>query len=392
MLFADARRSSTTCAASSSTRSTTSRTPTGARSGRRSSSRPRPRSCLVSLSATVSNAEDFGRWIEHVRGTTAARRREAPARHPAPPLRPRDPSDASPGSSATFATAPPTPSGRARRPAGPGAPRHGQAGRPGARSPRLPPTAAEVVELPRRGGPAAGHLLHLLPGRLRRRHAPVPPGRAAAHDRRGAAPDPRRRRRPRRGALRRRPAAARLRAFVDALEAGFAAAPRRPRAAVPPGRRALLRRGDLLKVVFATETLALGINMPARTVVVERFASSPATGHVDLTSGEYTQLTGRAGRRGIDTIGHAFVLWTPATPSPWSPRSPSARRRDLRILVPPDLQPGRQPRPPLDPPDDAHRLVRSSFGQWHPGGAAHRASSTPSSASSTTAATWRAGA
>ncbi|WP_435155230.1 DEAD/DEAH box helicase [Amycolatopsis sacchari] len=67
----------------------------------------------------------------------------------------------------------------------------------------------------------------------------------------------------------------------------------------------------LVKVVFATETLALGINMPARTVVLERLVKYNGEAHVDLTPGEYTQLTGRAGRRGIDVEGHAVVVWQP---------------------------------------------------------------------------------
>ncbi|SDS52132.1 ATP-dependent RNA helicase HelY [Paraoerskovia marina] len=64
----------------------------------------------------------------------------------------------------------------------------------------------------------------------------------------------------------------------------------------------------LVKVVFATETLALGINMPARSVVLEKLVKFDGTGHVDLTPGAYTQLTGRAGRRGIDVEGHAIVV------------------------------------------------------------------------------------
>jgi ATP-dependent RNA helicase HelY len=71
----------------------------------------------------------------------------------------------------------------------------------------------------------------------------------------------------------------------------------------------LFTRG-LVKAVFATETLALGINMPARTVVLERLVKWNGEAHVDVTAGEYTQLTGRAGRRGIDVEGHAVVLWT----------------------------------------------------------------------------------
>ncbi|MCM3885094.1 RNA helicase, partial [Frankia sp. R82] len=65
----------------------------------------------------------------------------------------------------------------------------------------------------------------------------------------------------------------------------------------------------LVRVVFATETLALGINMPARTVVLERLTKFNGESRVDITAGEYTQLTGRAGRRGIDIEGHAVVLW-----------------------------------------------------------------------------------
>lgn len=73
----------------------------------------------------------------------------------------------------------------------------------------------------------------------------------------------------------------------------------------------------LVKMVFATETLALGINMPARCVIVEKLEKFNGSGHVPLTPGEFTQLTGRAGRRGIDTIGHAIVVdhrdFVPAT-------------------------------------------------------------------------------
>jgi ATP-dependent RNA helicase HelY len=67
----------------------------------------------------------------------------------------------------------------------------------------------------------------------------------------------------------------------------------------------------LVRAVFATETLALGINMPARTVVLEKLDKWNGEAHVALTPGEYTQLTGRAGRRGIDVEGHAVVLWQP---------------------------------------------------------------------------------
>ncbi|MYI56209.1 MAG: DEAD/DEAH box helicase [Acidimicrobiia bacterium] len=82
---------------------------------------------------------------------------------------------------------------------------------------------------------------------------------------------------------------------------------------LPPFKEATeacFRRG-LIKVVFATETLSLGINMPARTVVIERLTKFSGDGHELLTPLSYTQLTGRAGRRGIDDQGYAVVLWGP---------------------------------------------------------------------------------
>ena len=71
----------------------------------------------------------------------------------------------------------------------------------------------------------------------------------------------------------------------------------------------VLFAAGLVKVVYATETLALGINMPARSVVLEQLDKWNGTSHAALTPGEYTQLTGRAGRRGIDVEGHAVVLY-----------------------------------------------------------------------------------
>ncbi len=65
----------------------------------------------------------------------------------------------------------------------------------------------------------------------------------------------------------------------------------------------------LVKAVFATETLALGINMPARTVVLEKLEKFNGEARVPITPGEYTQLTGRAGRRGIDVEGHSVIQW-----------------------------------------------------------------------------------
>ncbi len=69
-----------------------------------------------------------------------------------------------------------------------------------------------------------------------------------------------------------------------------------------------LFQSGLIKVVFATETLSLGINMPARGVVVSSFTKFDGVSFSNLTTGELTQLMGRAGRRGIDVIGHGVIL------------------------------------------------------------------------------------
>jgi ATP-dependent RNA helicase HelY len=98
--------------------------------------------------------------------------------------------------------------------------------------------------------------------------------------------------------------------WLTGLEAGIAA---HHAGMVPPFKEAVEACfvEGLVKVVFATETLALGINMPARTVVIEKLTKFTGERHEFLTAGQYTQLTGRAGRRGIDDHGHAVVLWSP---------------------------------------------------------------------------------
>jgi ATP-dependent RNA helicase HelY len=98
--------------------------------------------------------------------------------------------------------------------------------------------------------------------------------------------------------------------WLDGLERGLAA----HHAGMLPAFKEVVEElfvQGLVKAVFATETLALGINMPARCVVLERLVKFNGEAHVDLTPGEYTQLTGRAGRRGIDVEGHAVVVWSP---------------------------------------------------------------------------------
>ena len=98
--------------------------------------------------------------------------------------------------------------------------------------------------------------------------------------------------------------------WLAGLEAGIAS---HHAGMVPPFKEAVeacFAQG-LVRVVFATETLALGINMPARTVVIEKLTKFTGERHEFLSPGQYTQITGRAGRRGIDTEGYAVVLWSP---------------------------------------------------------------------------------
>ncbi len=96
--------------------------------------------------------------------------------------------------------------------------------------------------------------------------------------------------------------------FLDGLTRGVAAHHAGMLPAFKQCVEQLFVRG-LCKAVFATETLALGINMPARTVVIEKLSKWNGETHADITPGEYTQLTGRAGRRGLDVEGHGIVLW-----------------------------------------------------------------------------------
>jgi len=97
--------------------------------------------------------------------------------------------------------------------------------------------------------------------------------------------------------------------FIDCLRRGISA----HHAGMVPAFREIVEmcfEAGLLSVVFATETLALGINMPARSVALERFTKYSDSGRKFLTSGEFSQMTGRAGRRGLDDEGHAIVCFT----------------------------------------------------------------------------------
>ena len=122
----------------------------------------------------------------------------------------------------------------------------------------------------------------------------------------------------------------------------------------------------LIKAVFATETLALGINMPARTVVLERLVKFNGEEHVPLTPGEYTQLTGRAGRRGIDVEGHAVVLWHPgeSTSEPAEVAGlASTRTFPLRSSFAPSYNMTINLVNRVGP-EQAHRLLEQSFAQY----------------------------
>lgn len=118
-----------------------------------------------------------------------------------------------------------------------------------------------------------------------------------------------------------------------------------------------------LGAVFATETLSLGINMPARTVVLERFEKFGGAGRASLTSGEYAQLTGRAGRRGLDEEGHAVSLWSYET---------SVKEMAKVILAPlPDLRSAFRPTYNLSvnlvkrfDRATAEAVLGRSFAQW----------------------------
>jgi ATP-dependent RNA helicase HelY len=155
--------------------------------------------------------------------------------------------------------------------------------------------------------------------------------------------------------------------WLEALERGIAAHHAGMLPTFKEVVEELFTRG-LVKAVFATETLALGINMPARTVVLERLVKWNGEAHVDVTPGEYTQLTGRAGRRGIDVEGHAVVLWSQGLDPGAVAGLASTRTYPLRSSFRPSYnmavnlvgQVGR---------DKARVLLESSFAQFQADGA-----------------------
>ncbi|MEQ1786448.1 MAG: DEAD/DEAH box helicase [Acidimicrobiales bacterium] len=150
--------------------------------------------------------------------------------------------------------------------------------------------------------------------------------------------------------------------FLAGLEAGVAA---HHAGMVPPFKEAVEAcfTEGLTKAVFATETLALGVNMPARSVVIERLTKFSGERRELLTPGEYTQLTGRAGRRGIDEIGHAIVLWSPFVPFEQVAALASSRTYALRSAFRPTYNMAANLVRRYEP-EQAHHLLDLSFAQF----------------------------
>ena len=150
--------------------------------------------------------------------------------------------------------------------------------------------------------------------------------------------------------------------WVSGLEAGYAA---HHAGMVPPFKEAVEAcfAAGLVKAVFATETLSLGINMPARTVVIEKLTKFSGERHEFLTPGEYTQLTGRAGRRGIDDTGYAVVLWSPFVPFDQVAGLAGARTYALTSSFRPTYNMAAN-LVRRYPPDVAHHLLNLSFAQF----------------------------
>ena len=276
------------------------------------------RTAVIALSATVSNAEEFGAWLTEVRGDT----RVVVSEHRPVPLWPHvllregmydlyapgvDPQD--PGPTPRLNPELEAVAKRSRHDDGHhGGRRPGRGGRrPAGR--RAPPRFAVVDQLDRQGLlPAIVFVFSragcedavdqvrasgmvLTTEAERRQIADIIEDRCATLPAEDL------------GALN-------FTHWRDHLEAGIAA----HHAGMIPLFKEVVEQlfaAGLIKVVYATETLALGINMPARSVVLEKLVKWDGQGHKDLTAGEYTQLTGRAGRRGIDVEGHAVVVEHP---------------------------------------------------------------------------------
>ncbi len=150
--------------------------------------------------------------------------------------------------------------------------------------------------------------------------------------------------------------------FLDGLTAGVAA---HHAGMLPVFKETVeeLFEAGLVKVVFATETLSLGINMPARTVVIEDLWKFQGERHEILTPGEYTQLTGRAGRRGIDALGHAVVVYQRQVPFERVAGLAATRTYDLNSSFRPSYNMAVNLVRNYDR-EQAHQLLNSSFAQF----------------------------
>ena len=119
----------------------------------------------------------------------------------------------------------------------------------------------------------------------------------------------------------------------------------------------------LVKVVAATETLAVGINMPARTVILDSLSKFTGEGHELLQPSDFTQLTGRAGRRGIDTAGTAVVLYSPHVPFDRASGIAGAGANPLRSSFTPTYNMAVNLIARYDL-DEAHELLQASFANF----------------------------
>jgi ATP-dependent RNA helicase HelY len=152
----------------------------------------------------------------------------------------------------------------------------------------------------------------------------------------------------------------------DEWRAGFEAGIAAHHAGLVPPMKEAVEEGfaaGLVKVVFATETLSLGINMPARSVIIEKLSKFTGEHHEFLTPGEYTQLTGRAGRRGIDDVGYAIVCWSPFVP--FDQVAGLASRRTYALTS--SFRPTYNMAANLVaryPAEEAHHLLNLSFAQY----------------------------
>ena len=119
----------------------------------------------------------------------------------------------------------------------------------------------------------------------------------------------------------------------------------------------------LVKVVFATETLALGVNMPARSVVIDKLMKYDGQRTAPLSAAQYTQFTGRAGRRGIDEAGWAVALWSPECAFEEVAQLASSRSFELRSAFGPtyNMVAGLLARMPVE---EARDLLARSFAQY----------------------------